>query len=562
MNNEKILLVLLPFWSSLIPPMGISSLKSFIRPHGFRVKTVDANIEPGFREVYDNYLNTLKESVPLEKRGNFYNTAVTVLQKHLMAHLNYQDKKEYRKLMKIVVSRFFFYDIHENQVSQLTKIIAEFYTRLEPYVLDLLAREKPTILGLSVYTDTAPASLFAFQLAKKNYPHIKTVMGGGIFTEDLAIGSPNFDFFLEKTTYIDKIIVGEGELLFLKYLKGELPEKQRVYTLEDINSQTLDLNDVDIPDFSDFDLNFYPNLAAYTSRSCPFKCSFCSEGFFWGKFRKKKIPRIVKELTILYQQHQNQLFLMCDSLLNPVISELAEAFIQLEVSIYWDGYLRADKPVCNPKNTWQWRRGGFYRARLGLESGSQRLLESMGKRIMPGQIREAVTSLAYAGIKTTTYWVIGYPGETEEDFQQTLDLIEELKDDIYEADCNAFSYFLTGQVKSQAWAKNNKSHLLYPEEFKDMLLLQTWILQGEPSREETYRRMNRFSVHCKKLGIPNPYTLQEIYKADERWKRLHRNAVPSMVEFQPGKRYINENKHIKEVVLGKNINSEEAEWDF
>jgi radical SAM superfamily enzyme YgiQ (UPF0313 family) len=562
MNNEKILLGLLPFWSSLIPPMGISSLKSFIQPHGFRVKTIDANIQPGFREVYDNYLNTLKESVPPDKRGNFYNTAVTVLQKHLMAHLNYQNEKEYRELIKIVVSRFFFCHIHENRVCQLTKNIVEFYTRLETYVLDLLARETPTIFGLSVYTDTAPASLFAFQLAKKYYPHIKTVMGGGIFTEDLAIGSPNFDFFLEKTPYIDKIIVGEGELLFLKYLKEELPEKQGVYTLEDINSQTLDLNAVNIPDFSDIDLNFYPNLAAYTSRSCPFKCSFCSEGFFWGKFRKKKIPRIVKELTTLYQQHQNQLFLMCDSLLNPVISELAEVVIKTDISIYWDGYLRADKPVCDPKNTLQWRRGGFYRARLGLESGSKRLLESMGKRIMPGQIREAVTSLAHVGIKTTTYWVIGYPGETEEDFQQTLDLVEELKDDIYEADCNAFSYFLTGQVNSEEWAKKNKSFLLYPEEFKDMLLLQTWVLQGEPTREETYQRMNRFSEHCKKLGVPNPYTLQEIYKADERWKRLHRNAVPSIVEFQPGKKYINENKHVKEVVLGKNIRSEEAQWDF
>ncbi|UCH98244.1 MAG: radical SAM protein [Candidatus Aminicenantes bacterium] len=562
MNNEKILLGLLPFWSSLIPPMGISCLKSFLQPHGFNIKTIDANVQPGFREMYDNYLNTLKESVPPDKRGNFYNTAVTVLQKHLMAHLNHQNEKEYKKLIKIIVSGFFFCHIHETQVSQLTKIIAGFYTRLETYVLDLLALEKPTILGLSVYTDTVPASLFAFQLTKKYYPHTKTIMGGGIFTEDLAIGSPNFDFFLEKTPYIDKIIVGEGELLFLKYLKGELPKNQGVYTLEDINSQALDLNAANIPDFSDFDLNFYPNLAAYTSRSCPFKCSFCSEGFFWGKFRKKKIPRIVNELTTLYQQHQNQLFLMCDSLLNPVISELAEVFIQSGFSIYWDGYLRADKPVCDPKNTLHWRRGGFYRARLGLESGSQSLLESMGKRIMPDQIKEAVTSLAHAGIKTTTYWVIGYPGETEKDFQQTLDLIEELKDDIYEADCNAFSYFLTGQVNSEEWARNNKSHLLYPEEFTDMLLLQTWILQGEPSREETNQRMNLFSEHCKKLGIPNPYTLQEIYKADERWKSLHRNAVPSMVDFQQGKKYIDENKHIKEVVLGKNIHPEEADWGF
>jgi len=544
--------------------MGISCLKSFLKAHGIEAKAIDANVRPGFREIYDNYLSVLRESVPPGKRGNFYNTAPAVLKKHLMVHFNHQkgDEKQYKKLIEIIVNSFFFCQISEERIALLTKIIADFYTRLEAYILELLAREKPTILGLSVYTDTTPASLFAFQQAKKHYPQIKTIMGGGIFTEDLAMGSPNFDFFLEKTPYIDKIIVGEGELLLLKYLQGELPAEQRVYTLQDIDSRVLDLDAVDIPDFSDFNLQFYHGLAAYTSRSCPYNCSFCSEGFFWGKYRKKKIPRILEELTTLGRQHRSQLFLMCDSLLNPVISELANALIQAGASIYWDGYLRADKPVCDPGNTIQWRRGGFYRARLGLESGSQRLLESMGKRIMPDQIKQAVASLAQAGIKTTTYWVIGYPGETEEDFQQTLELIEELKDDIYEADSNAFSYFLTGQVKSEEWAGNNKSRLLYPEEYKDLLLIQTWELQGEPAREETYRRMNRFSQHCKKLGIPNPYTLQEIYKADERWKNLHRNAVPPLVEFQQGKEYINENKYIKEIALGKNIQSEEVEWDF
>lgn len=561
LNDEKILLVLLPFWASLIPPMGISGLKSFLQAHGFLVKAVDANVRPGFREIYDDYLNTLEQSVPPEKRGNFYNTAGTVIQKHLMAHLNHDDEKDYRELVKIVISKFFFCRVGDDRLEQLNRIVAGFYKRLETYLLDLLAREKPTILGLSVYNDTCPASLFSFRLAKENFPRIKTVMGGGIFTEDLAPGSANFDFFLEKTPYIDKIIVGEGELLFLRYLKGELPESQRVYTLEDIDDQTFDLDSAALPDFSDFQLSCYPNLASYTSRSCPFNCAFCSEGFFWGKFRKKKVSQIVEELTQLYRKYNCQLFLMCDSLLNPVISGLANAFIESGISIYWDGYLRADKPAGDPGNTIRWRRGGFYRARLGLESGSRRLLETMGKRITPDQTRQAVTGLAHAGIKTTTYWVIGYPGETEEDFQQTLELIEELKDDIYEADCNAFSYFPKGQVNSETWAKTNKSVLLYPEEVRDLLILQTWYLEGEPSREEIYKRVNRFLAHCKHLGIPNPYTLREIYAADERWKRLHKNAVPSMVEFQPG-RYIDENKHIREMVPGKNIRPDEAEWDF
>jgi radical SAM superfamily enzyme YgiQ (UPF0313 family) len=561
----KILLLLLPYWSSLIPPPGISCIKGFLENHGYTVKTMDANVLIQFKEIYNNYLAMLKQYVP-GKKGNFYNIAVDLLWRHMMAYLNYKDEREYIELVKLLAANVFFSDIKEHQVSRLGKLVAEFYKRLEKYVIEVLEQENPSVLGLSVYRDTAPASLFAFKLTKEKYPHIKTVMGGGIFSGLLDIQSPDFQFFLEKTPYIDKIIVGEGEKLFLKYLNGELPESQRVYTLNDITNDTLELDAAPVPDFSDFDLRYYPYLASYTSRGCPFNCAFCSENMMWGKFRKKTGKQVVEELTWLYKKHGNQLFLMGDSLLNPVINEVVREFLESDVSIYWDGYLRADKPVCNPELTFLWRRGGFYRARLGLESGSPRILKAMRKKIMPDQIKAAVSSLARAGIKTTTYWVIGYPSETKEDFQQTLNLIEELKDDIYEADCNPFVYYLTGQVNSNEWSKETKSIPLYSEEAKKMLIFQTWFLDCFPSPEETHQRMSQFLEFCRDIGVPNPYTLQEIYNADQRWKKLHPNAVPSIVEFQPNRDnrrpYIDENKYIKKVVLGKKIQVDEGGWGF
>jgi hypothetical protein len=562
--EKKVLLGLLPFWSPLIPPMGISCLKSYLQSHGYQVKTIDANVEFQFREVYDNYFHCLEQYIPASKRGNFYNIGSDVLRNHMMAHLNHENEKEYINLVKIVVYQTFFCDIDDSRAAELNQIIAGFYTRLEKYVLQVLETEKPTVLGLSVYSATAAASLFAFKFARENYPHIKTVMGGGIFAGELSLGSPNFDLFLRKTPYIDKIIVGEGEKLFLKFLQDELPETQKVYTPKDIKGEVLALDSSHLPDFSDLDTLYYPTLAAYTSRSCPFQCTFCAEKIFWGKYRKKSAKHIAEELVRLSKKYNCQLYLMTDSLLNPIINELANELTDAGTSIYWDGYLRADQSVCDAENTFQWRRSGFYRARLGLESGSQKILEAMGKHITIMQIKEAVASLAHTGIKTTTYWLIGYPGETEEDFQQTLELIKELKDDIYEADCNPFGYFLTGQVESEKWRGKNKSILLYPESAKDMLMIQTWIMAGEPSREETYHRINRFVQHCNSLGIPNPYTLQEINEADERWKKLHRNAPPPLIEFIQGKnnksRFIDENKKVKKIVPGQNMLADDGEW--
>ncbi len=559
-NDEKILLVLLPFWDPQMPPPGISCLKSFLRHHGFNVKITDANVKKELNEIYHQYLDLLKHSIPEDRMGNFYKIGYDVIRHQMMAFLNYQQEKEYIEAVKQVIYHTFYVNAADDCILELHNITREFYSRLEKYFLNLLEKEKPTVLGISVFSGTLPASLFAFKLAKKKYPGIKTVMGGGVFADLLALGSPNLEVLLEKAPYIDKMIIGEGELLLLKLLRGELPESKRIYTLKDIDGKMLDISSVDIPDFSDFDLKYYACLFAYSSRSCPFQCRFCSETIQWGKYRKKSGKQVAEELLQLYQKHGTQLFMMGDSLLNPTIGDIADALIDADASIYYDGYFRVDKLACNSEQTMVWRRGGFYRARLGIESGSQHVLDLMDKRITVEQIRAALSALAHAGIKTTTYWVVGFPGETEADFQETLDLIEKISDDIYEADCSPFWFFLTGQPGAGEWQK--KSIPLYPEKTRDLLLVQTWTLDCEPSREEIHRRMWRFVRHCHNLGIPNPYSLHDIYQADERWQGLHRNAVPPLVDFKNTNAYIDDNKNLKQLLFATNLPQDEGDFEF
>jgi len=559
MKKEKILLMLLPFWDPQIPPPGISCLKSYLQRHGWAVKTVDANVEAHLKETYHIYFDTLKKVVPQDKQGNFYKIGFDILHNHMMAHIHQKNEKEYLEAVRGLVHSTFYVDIDRDRVIELNRFIEAFYQHLEIYVLRLLEEEKPDVLGISVYTDTLPASLFTFKLAKERNPGIRTVMGGGIFASDLAVGSPNLDLFLEKVPYVDKILVGEGERLFLKYLQGELAPLPKVASLKDINNDILDISSAGVPDFSDFDLSYYPYLNAYTSRSCPFQCEFCTETLQWGKYRKKSAAQVVKELLTLHRLHGPQLFLMSDSLLNPIVTDLARQLQKEEVSIYWDGYLRVDPHAGDREKTMLWRRGGFYRARLGIESGSQRVLNLMNKKITVEEIKSTLSALAGAGIKTTTYWVVGYPGETERDFRETLKLIEEMADDIFEADCSPFWYFLNAQSGNDQW--KTKSVPLYPEKSKDMFIIQTWILDVEPPREEIYRRMWLFVEHCKNLGIPNPYSLHDFHQADLRWTKLHKNAVPPMVEFDRA-RYIDENKNIKELILAREIETDDGDFGF
>lgn len=560
--KNKILLALLPYWEPQIPPLGIASLKSFLQAHGYVVKIVDANTEEKFSDIHERYFGLLERYIPESKRGNFRNVGQDVLRQHLMVRLNRQDDRLCRRLCRDIVEKIFYTTLDESSLQSLLRLLDEFYFTLEAYFIELLNEAKPDILGLSVYRGNLAPSMFALKLTRQSQPHIKTLMGGAVFAGELAWGSENLDYFLERTPYIDKIFIGEGEILMLEYLKGELPEAQRVYTLNDIGGRTLDLtaDSVKIADFSDLDIRFYPNMAVYASRSCPFQCSFCTETVYWGQYREKPPCQVVEDMSELNHRYGSQLFLMCDSLLNPLVSRLADTLSESGLSFYWDGYLRVDSQACDRDFTFRWRRGGFYRARLGIESGSPHVLELMNKKITIEQIRQALSSLAAAGIKTTTYWVIGHPGETETDFQQTLTLIEEMRDDIYEAWGTPFNYYKTGQVDSGRWS--GQSRPLYSPEDQKMLIVQSWRLEVEPSREEAYHRMNRFVQRCRELGIPNPYSMVEFVRADERWQRLHRNAVPSLADFDPNAECIREHKSIRKVTPARKKLNNRLNFDF
>jgi radical SAM superfamily enzyme YgiQ (UPF0313 family) len=560
-DNKKILLVMLPYWDPMIPPNGIAHLKSFLQEYGYQVKLVDVVVEEIFQEIYRHYYEVLGKYIPGSNRGNFINIGHDALQDILMTQYNYTDEDEHLELIELIVYNSFYVKIGNTGARELNKLAEDFYQHLEKYFLDLLEKEKPAVVGATAYKCTLQASIFVFKLIKKKYPHIKTVMSGGIFVDTHAKGTTNFEIMLEYTKdCLDKIIIGQGELLFLKYLQGNLPDSQRVYTSEDNDSKILNFQDMDVPDFSDFDIDRYPCLPATSSTSCKFRCSFCSAINYYGKYREKDPKQTADEMIYLHKKYGHQLFFMTDSLINFTVTDLARELIKRDVSLYYDAYYRVDNNAANIENTMLWRRGGLYRVRFGAESGSQRVLDLMGKKITPNQIKAVVSAFAGAGIKTTTYFVVGHPGETEQDFQETLNLIKEIKNDIYQAEVNTFQYFSTTQSGSDKWAPYREQ--LYTAKDRESLIFEFWTLDIEPLRQEAYHRMFRFVEFCEQLGIPNPYSLDEYIKADERWEKLHKYAAPSLYRFLSKKEYIDENKKIKNFLLAKNTRKTEEDFNL
>ena len=226
-------------------------------------------------------------------------------------------------MVKIIIYKTFYFEANDVLVKALNEILDEFYFSFEGYLIELLEKEKPDVVGFSLYTHTLPTSIHALKLIRNKYSHIRTVAGGGIFSQTLDVKSPDFEYFLQKTRpYLDKIIIGEGEELLLKYLQGELPDAQRVYSKKDIGNKLFDIAST-VPDFSDFDLGLYLYLPAYGSKSCPYRCKFCSEPVYWGAFRKKKAYQLAEEMKELSGRYNKQLFWMCDCLLDPIIMDMS-----------------------------------------------------------------------------------------------------------------------------------------------------------------------------------------------------------------------------------------------
>lgn len=558
---EKILLTILPYWSPIIPPAAPAALKSFLQPRGYSVRTVDLIARKESLEFYYEYFNRLKKYIPPGKQGNFFNVGHDLLQQHMTAHLHQNGRERYIHLVGLLIHTYYYETVEENCILELNGLIDNYYKKLRRYFLYLLELEKPDVLGVTVYKTTLAASLFILKLTREHYPHIKTVMGGGIFADSHAVGSPNFEILAAiSKDYLDKIFIGPGEQLFLAYLQGRLPGTQRVYTTADLESPPLGFEDIDLPDFSDFNPYKYTYMPAAASVSCMYRCTFCNEIKYWGKFRKKEPGQVVDEMTALYKKHGRQLFFMTDSLLNPVVDDLSREIIKRDAPFYYDAFFRIDQASTDIGRTLSWRRGGLYRVRIGIESGSREILDKINKNITVEQVKNALSSLAFAGIKTTTYWIIGHPGETEKDFQNTLDLIEEQKDNIWQAECNPFRYYYNNQNHSDEWAGYRVP--LFPGELEDMLIFKEWTLNLDPPRETIIQRINRFVSHCRTLGIPNPYSTLESDQADKRWKSLHQNAVPPLLDFVGEKSFVNESRNIQPLSLVADTRKSDPDFTF
>lgn len=523
-RGSKILLLLPPFYTPYTPPLGISVLKAFIEARGYQVTCLDFNTIPHIWVAHHRYFELLQKLEGLSHQHGYTNLWY-ILQAHMMAHLNGVGSTECAALLAEILS---VYDLKASPevINGLIPIVGRLFRDIDAVLTNDIDLASFAVVGTSTYSTSLGPSLHILRRAKERFPNLMTVMGGGVFADDLAVGSDNLDTLIREFGFVDHIVMGEGEILFRDLLDGRL-RSERVLTREHLAGAALDVHDLKMPDYTDFQLPNYLHLCIEGARSCPFQCHFCSETVQWGGYRKKPAGVLAGQMINLADTHGNRTFFMGDSLMNPYIEDLSTTLLEKGAHILYDGYLRADRMATYRSHVERWAKSGCVRARLGIESGSAKILNAMKKETTPENISKVIKTLASAGIRVTTLWIVGFPGETEQDFQETLDFIRQHHRYIYELDVHYYYYYPYGQV----WSRLHKSTSLYSKKVVDAIKFQQWeIVDCDPPRSVKFERLRRINDLATELGIPNLHTLQARYQAEARWQL----SFPLAVEFFEG----------------------------
>jgi radical SAM superfamily enzyme YgiQ (UPF0313 family) len=203
---------------------------------------------------------------------------------------------------------------------------------------------------------------------------------------------------------------------------------------------------------------FSMNLIA--SRGCPFRCNWCAKPIFGDHHHSRAPEEVAEEMLLLKKEYAVEHLWFADDIFalnRHWTQEFAKEVEKRQCAIPFKIQARADMMT---KDTVQaLRRAGCAEVWMGVESGSQKILDAMEKGLRVEEISSARENLKAEGIQACYFLQFGYPGETWLDIQKTIALVRETRPDDIGV---SFSYPLPGtrfyeRVKQQLGAKQNWS---------------------------------------------------------------------------------------------------------
>lgn len=308
---------------------------------------------------------------------------------------------------------------------------------------DLLRQEQPDVVGFSALTFNLLDCLAVAKIVRQACPRARICFGGRHVTlyPQETLSFPEVDW----------VVVGDGEETFCElvsaYQKGgaglgaipglgwkdeggrpvlngarPLPQSASLDYLPMPAHDLLDLKKYTVVSSSDQGV-----AAVQSARGCPGRCSFCDTRL--SRFRFRSPDHVLRELRWLKELGAREFFFIDDTFTvrRDRVLELCRKMNEAKLGLPYKISARVDR--IDPEMIDALAKSGCTSIHYGVESGSQRVIDILQKGVTLEQIRKAFKLTKAAGLRSFAYMMLGVPGETPEEMEQSIALVDELQPD-------------------------------------------------------------------------------------------------------------------------------------
>lgn len=172
--------------------------------------------------------------------------------------------------------------------------------------------------------------------------------------------------------------------------------------------------------------NYFP---VFTSRGCPYRCIYCHD-VFGKKFRPRSTETVLEEIGELVENYGCREIHFIDDIFNlhrPRAAEILQGIIDngWDLALSYPNGLRGD--ILSEELVDLMKGAGTFKASIAIESGTKRMQKVMRKNLKFEKAKESIRLLVDRGILTHAFFLVGFPTETEEEIQATIDFSREIE---------------------------------------------------------------------------------------------------------------------------------------
>lgn len=284
---------------------------------------------------------------------------------------------------------------------------------------------KADIYGITVMTPSYHHAIRIRDICKEINPNCKIIVGGPHPTALPYETMHNFDI----------IVVGDGEGIIIdiiNYIQNNNHYPKIFYG----NDKFMHIDEIPFPARDMVPIKDYTRTvngenatSIISGRGCPYSCAFCINSTRKDKVRFRSIDNIIKEMKELIYKYDYRTFIFYDDILTirPDLDKLLEEIGSLNIIFRCNVNARND----GFENFKKLYNTGCREVCMGIESGSQEILDKINKKVTVEQNRNAISNAKKAGLLVKAFLMLGNPGESWDTIEETVKFMNKTRPDYW-----------------------------------------------------------------------------------------------------------------------------------